>query len=603
MSSPFTKLPVGSQRFSGYTSDPSNAQPDYISYPSSNCLVTDDGKVESRKGYQEDFSIGVDGFSATCFYHTTYDIAFFALGTKLFYRDFTAGATYDTGITLTSGTVTRFDEFNGDIYLSNTTDGIYRIMVARLNGNVAAGAATITLDVDGAARLSVFGDTSGDIRIRGTNEAFASLVVSTGVLTLTGTASQAYSDNDIAIFVDRYASLEKASKILFWKSRMHIMGFPSATNADQPNNTVLAGQFVVGQTGVSGIELIVDYTFGTGGSTKIAVGGGGRITNILGVADYIYFFTERKVFATAASSIFSSGSSIGLTIPDEKDVLHGCLNEDCATVMGDNAITYISDDHRFIRQPIDTESGAPIGAPEEDFDVDIRDHLKDMDRDQTGALVYHFRGGRQTIYQVRENGQWYWHIFDHNIIRAQGSNFVRGAWQAPWQISPVKGFFERDGVLYGTDPSDDKVYRYFDTLNDNGIPIQVTIATGEFNVGDAMMEQAQMQGEINQAAMINIRCYVTNNTSGRRSGSAKIISGASYSYGVEHGVGIDPVGAGGVESETVTTAKWRKGFDVYPSEANFVQLIAENFTDGGYFSINSYSLTGKQYGSSFSSSL
>jgi len=62
-----------------------------------NCLVTKDGKAVSRMGYQLEFSIGVTGSPATCFYHKTYDIAFFALGTKLFYRDFAGGATYDTG--------------------------------------------------------------------------------------------------------------------------------------------------------------------------------------------------------------------------------------------------------------------------------------------------------------------------------------------------------------------------------------------------------------------------------------------------------------------------------------------------------------------------
>lgn len=601
MASPFLQLPLGTQRFSGYTSDPTSGDPSYLSYPSSNCLVTDDGKAESRAGYEELFSIGVTNNPATCFYHSTYDIAFFALGTKLYYRDFTNSATYDTGITLTTGTVTRFDEFFGDVYLSNTTDGIYRIMVSRLNGAVAAGG-DVTLDVDGAARLSVFGDTSGNIRINGVDEAFATVTVSTGVLDTTSSA--AYADNAVAIFVDGpYSSLEKPSKVMFWKSRLHIMGFPAATNADQPNNTVMAGQFVIGQTGAAGIELIVDFTYGTGGSTKITVGGGGKVTNILGVADYIYFFTENKVFATAASAIATSGSSIGLTIPEEKDVLHGCVNEDSATVMGNNAITYISNDNRFMRIPISTETGAAVSPPEEDFDVDIRDEIKNMDRARDGFMVYHFRGGRQTIYQVRIQGQWYWYIFDHNIIRVQGSNTVRGAWQPPQQISPVRGFFERDGKLHGTDASTDKVYQYFQVYNDNLSPIQSVIATGEFNVGNAMLERAELQGEINQPSEVNIRCYVTNDRAGRRSGSAKIIYGSDYTYGEDHGVGNDEVGAGGVEAFSGTTARWRKGFGIFPSEGSRVQLVAENFIDGGYFSVNSFSISGKQYPRTFSNSL
>lgn len=594
------RFPFGTQGFKGYTSDPENASPEYLSAPSQNCLINDNGIAESRAGYMEEFSIGVDGQAATAIYHKTYDVAFFALGSKLYYRDFTNSATYDTGITLTSGTTTRFAEFFGDIYLSNTTDGIYRIMVTRVNGAVTVGG-DVTLDVDGAARLSVFGDTTGNIRINGTNEAFSSVTVSTGVLDTT--ASQAYSDNAIAIFVDGpYGSLEKPSKLLFWKSRLHIMGFPSASNADQPNNTVMCGQFVIGQTGASGIENIIDFTYGTGGSTKIVVAGGGAVKNILGVKDFIYFFTEDQVHATASSSISTSGSSIGLTIPDLKDEMHGCLNEDSACIMGDNALTYITNDRRFMRIPIATDTGAAVSSPEEDFDVDVRDHLKNMDKDQTGALCFHYRGGRQTIYQVRIAGQWMWFIYDHNIIRTQGSNFVRGAWQPPQSIAPVRSFFERNGVLYGTDISNDKVYSYFTSFTDNLSPIYTIIATGEFNVGDAMVKTAQLQGKINQPAVLNIRCYVTNETSGKRSGSVKVVRGTEYDYNDDNSVGAVPVGDGGV-GETIQVAKWRREFGVFPSQASRTQLVLENEQDGGYISLSSFALTGTQIPHTFKSAL
>lgn len=602
MPSSFTIPKNGFSGFKGYISNPANASAEYLSSPSVNCLVTEDGKAESRMGYRAEFSIGVDGSPAKPFYHPNkeYDIAFFALGTKLYYRDFTTAATYDTGITLTDGTTTRFDEINEDVYLTNTVDGLYRIMVTRLNGAVSIGG-DITVDVDGASRLTVFGDTSDVIRINGVDETYISVDVTTGVLD--ATSSAVYPDNAIAIFVDGpYSSLEKGSKVLIWKRRMHLMGYLSASNADQPINTVAAGKFTGLSTITTGIEDIVDFTYGAGGSTLISVGGGGRTTNILGVADYLYFFNSDRVFATAAADIPTSGSTLGLTIPNEKDMLHGCINEDCATVMGNNAISYI-DYGRFMRIPIDTDTGAPLSAPDEDYDVDIRALIKNMDKDQTGALNYHYRGGRQTLYQVRIQGQWYLFIFDHNIIRVQGSANVRGAWQPPQQITPFRGFFERNGVLYGTDPTTDTVYSIFTASTDNLIPIQVTIATGEFNVGQAMMKKADLRGEINQPSEINIHCYVTNEMSGRRTGSAKIISGSNYTYGEDHGVGNDPVGDGGVEFETISKAKWHKDFDIYPSEASFVQLIAENFVDGGYFSISAFSLTGDQYEGAFTSSL
>lgn len=616
MSSPFVKLPTGTSRFQGYYSDKVNAPVDYLAPPSQNCLVSDDGKAESRLGYTSEFSIGVDGSAATAFYHKTYDITFFALGTKVYYRDHTNLATYDTGITLTTGTKTRYDEFNGDVYLSNTTDGIYVIRCMRLNDTAAnAGDSTVTIDLDGGARISVFGDiaaggSADDLRINGTNEQMSSLVVSTGVVTLVGTLSASYSDNAVAIVVRRYSSLEKPSKLLFWKSRLHIMGFPSATNADQPNNSVMAGQFVIGETGAAGIEKIIDFTYGTGGSTKIVVGNGGKLTNILGVKDTIYFFLEDKTYSTNSAEITTginevtfSTAAIGLTIPREKDGNHGCLNEDCATEMGKNELAFITNDRRIMRIRISPETGSAEPYSDESFDTDIREHLEDMDNDQTGALAFHYKGQRKTIFQIKINGQWIWLIFDHNIQRTVGSTIIQGAWQPPQYITPVASFFERNGVLWGTDASDDTVYSFFTSFTDDLSPIYSIIATGEFNVGNAMMERCQMQGEINQPAEINARMYVTNEAGGRRAGSPKIIEGSSYTYGEDNSIGAVPVGDGGVEAETTPIANWTRSFGIFPSQSNRAQLILENEQEGGYMSLSSYSLSGKQYPATFSKGL
>src|SRR3990167_5983963 len=123
--------------FYGYQSNSALAGSNYLSQPSKNCLITEYFKVQQRFGYLEEFSIGVDGSTATAFYHKTYDLAFFALGTKVYYRDFTNELTVDTGMTLTAGTTTRFTEVLGDVYATNPTDGTYRIVCMRLNDAAA----------------------------------------------------------------------------------------------------------------------------------------------------------------------------------------------------------------------------------------------------------------------------------------------------------------------------------------------------------------------------------------------------------------------------------------------------------------------------------
>jgi hypothetical protein len=428
-----------------------------------------------------------------------------------------------------------------------------------------------------------------------------------GVMVLNTTASQSYLDNAVCIVIDPRPKLEKASKLEFWLSRLQIMGFPSATNADQPNNTVMCGQFVSGAESATGdatdIQNIIDFTYGTGGSTKITVGGGGKVTNILGVKDYFYFFTELQMSSAAAASITTTGTGIGGTIPAVKDTLHGCLNEDCATIQGDEALTYVTNDHTIMQVTIATDTGAAVSAPNDHFDVPIRSHLQKMDKDQTGALVYHYRGGRQTIYQLKIAGQWTWFIWDFNVSRWIRNRPIYGAWQPPQLIQPVTGFFERDGALYGTDADTDAVYSFFTAFNDNFNPIQTTIATGAFNIGNAMMGKATMKGLVNQPSDININCFVWNNTLGKRSGSVKHILGSDYSYSDDFSVGALPVGEGGVTPVTTLTAQWKKEFGIFPSQANMVQLVLQNFQDGGYFSLDSFTLTGKQSPDTFSANI
>ncbi len=612
MPSNFTIPKAGFSGFVGYQWNSRTV--DKLAEPSVNCLVTDDRKVTKRLGFQPAYFLvdGVTQSSAIPLHLKTYDVTFFTMDTKVYYRDETAGATYDTGISLTAGTTTRITEWFGIIFFTNTTDGVKIAICGRLNDAAAnSGDGTVTIDISEAGRLAAFSLSADNLRINGTVEDMASIDVATGIVTLNVNLTQSYANGTFCI-VTKDITSEKFSKIEFWKDRLHGMGFPGASATDQPNNTVMAGQFVAGQTAATGIELIVDFTYGTGGSTKILVGGSsnsGGITNILSVKDFLYFFTETKTFAAANSDVTTSGAAIGETRPTEKDELHGCGGEDLATVMGDNAITYVdTDNKRIMRIPIDTDTGAALSHPEEDFDLPIRGGtigLSNMNSDQTGALVYHYRGGRQTIYQLNISGQWYWFIFDQNIrVQASGisGGIIHGAWQPPQNISPVRGLFERNGVLYGTDASNDNVYSFFTTFTDNLAPISTIIASGQFEV-NAMMGKATVQGDISQAAEINVKCYVWNESSGKRSGSAKVILGSDYSYSADSSVSAVAAGDAGGSGESIETARWKKSFGIFPSQANLCQLQVTEETDGAYCSLSSFSLSGRSLPGTFTPSL
>jgi hypothetical protein len=578
------KFSIGTQKFKGYSSNTS-VGPDYLSVDSVNMLVNEHGDVETCMGYEDTgWNLDQANKPATSFYHKTYDITFFAAGTKVLYCDHNNGNTIvDTGLTLTTGTTTRFAEYAGDLYLTNQTDGLRRIVVGRLNDAAAtSGDATVTIDSDMAARLSVFSITSGNLRINGTTEAFSSLVVATGVVTLSGTLSQSYSDNTIVIVTSDISSgREKFSKLTFWKERMTGVGAVSTTNADQPNANVFFSKF----TTAAVLENIINFSSG-GGATVELVGKSGAVTNILPTEDYLYVFKERETYVIAVSDVDDSS---GASIPNLRSPIHGCINEDCAADMGNGELSVITPEKRFIRVKIATDSGAPVIFPDESYDVGIRDDLRYMDKDQTGAFAYYYKAKRQCIHQVKIKGVWEWRIYDNNIRD----------WQPPRRGIFAKSLFERDGLLYATDGTDDAIYLMDSTYADNGAPIQHRAATGEFNIDDSQIQLLECKGEITPQATLNFR--VSINSASLETVKPKVISGSSFSYPLGGSLGSDQMagdmlGAGG---EIEQKAEWKKVFDVFPSSGNKVRVVASSFGTANRWKWNAYTLKGTSYSNSF----
>lgn len=569
---------IGTSVFRGYTAERRNAKPEFLSQPSLNSEIDSDGTAATRMGY-EALSIDLNTASkaATSYYMKRYDVTFFASGTKLKYYDWTRQEVVDTGLTLTDGTTTRFGSFNHDLYLINPTDGLIRIMVTRLNGAVSLGG-DVTIDTDGAARLSVFGDTTGNIRIRGTDEAFSSVTVATGVLDTT--ASQTYADNDVAIFVDNsYSSLEKGSKLFFWKQRMGIVGVRSSSNADMPANTVFFSKFTTGTTtSASSIEDITSFPLdGTRGSVCETVGEGGDITNILVTDDFLYLMKEKETHYAGIDDVIIIGSGIGSTTFNIRSPEHGCVNEDCAIDMGNGEFAMVTPNKRIMRGRIATDGGAATPFMDESFDEPIRDLLKLMDADQTGAISYYHGGRRQARFQVKIQSQWVTLVYDNNLR----------AWQPPHTGMYMKSYFERNGILYATDGMDDTVYRMHSTFNDNGSPIECYIASAIFDIGDAFVDQWQAKGRITQPAI----AYFKNPVNASSAGAAiKTVTGSSYSYGT--GLPLGGVMLGGQvlggETDTGDTAEYDKTWDCFPSESNEAQFISYCLGDSHWFSVKEF---------------
>ena len=570
-------------KFTGYVADPSSAPPEKLSYPSVNCMINENGEVEQRLGTTvEDIDLNQANKSARSFYSEKYDVVVFTVGTVVKYYDFNDSSVYDTGLTLTDGTICRGDWFEGDLYITNTTDGARRLVFGRLRGDATAASANLNIDYDMAARLERFGKTSGNVVIQGTAEAFTGASTSNGRVTGTN-LSQNYSDNAVCVVVHDISGvtgIEKWSKIFFWKRRLGGIGSEVAGNSDQPNNTAYYGKFAA----PTSLEDTIVFDYATGGSTRELVGNYGRLTNVVPAQDYLWQLTDREAYVTAASSVTISGSGIGTTTPDIRDPDHGCFNEDCATTLGSGEFSYIdAAAKRIMRGKIATNAGAAVPYVDDSYDMPIRSELQGMDLDQTGAIAYQWKGGRMTIHQVKVNGQFKWYIHDKRI----------NDWQPPQQVITASSFFERKGVLYATDAEDDTVYSIFTSFADDGNSINCEIWTGELSIGDAMIREAQATGIITQAANVKLRSYVTNMNGGRRTGSEKSVDGSTFSYDPNKSIGTLPVGTGSATPTTESYARWKITWDVFPSEGHTVQVGVTQDMEGGYFRLSTLQISGK----------
>tara|TARA_R100001530_G_scaffold80288_1_gene56032 strand:+ start:872 stop:2668 length:1797 start_codon:yes stop_codon:yes gene_type:complete len=587
------------QGFKKYVSDATNAPEDSICQPSVNCMINKNGDVATRLGYLDTaIDLGMGTNPVRTFYHETYDITVCIGSTKVKYIDHNnSDAVVDTGSTVTTATVTRMEEYLGDVYYTNTTDGLKRGVFGQLNGSAASGAGTVTVDKDMASRLSVFSKTSGNLIINGDSYAFNAVAISTGVITLNAvTLTQAYGDN-VVCFVEHDISSNpgsdvKPSKLIFWKERMGLMGFEAADDADAPNNMVIWSKFTIGQVNAkSTLEDIVDFTYADSkGATQTNIGKGGKLTNIIGAKDYCYFLKAKEAYAVNADDISATGSTIGLTIPRLRDENHGCLNVDSAIAIGNNEIAYITNDKRILRIVLSTETGAAVVFPDENFDRDIWLDVEGMDDEQALAMAFYYKAQRKSIFQVSIGGQWYWLIYDHIIE----------AWQPPQLVIPASDFFERKGVLYATDSTTDTVYSIFTDFSDDGIPIDCTVASPEFDVDDAMMRRGEAKGVITHGTTIEIRTYVFNNAGGRRISTPKEIEGSDFTYGADRTIGATPIG-GSSNAIRTQVADWKKDWDIFPQECNKIQVRAT--CEGDHFSLQRLQLKGDLYSNSFQKAL
>jgi hypothetical protein len=559
----------------GYIDDVGNVKENQLAPPSQNCRIDQGGSVYTRDGYADTGWDVNEGKPCMPFYMERYNITFLAVDDKVYYIDHNASdAVIDTGLTLTTGTTTRFTEHHGTIHLTNTTDGGRMIVVTRLNGAVLSAATSIVTDIDGGARANAF-DTAlspspKNLRISGTNVAYAS--VSGGTFTLSTTAGADYSDNTIAIITYSLASVApKCEKFVVWKDCIHAIGISAdeaTVGTDIGPATLAFTKFAI----ATEIENSVTWSGGAAGTEM--VGQSGILQNAIATRDFLYLLKSDECYYISVADVNQTTGGR----PPQYLGPHGCRNPDCAVDMGNGEIVFLTPQNRIIRIKISTQTGAAVVYPDESFDVPIRKTLKKLATDQTGAFLYYHKAERLLFVQVKIESSYVTLVYDNNI----------GRWLPPDTNKVFKGAFEKDSILYATDLFDDTIYKLNETLYDDGQEIDWVFATGEFELEDGRRNcywnTCEMSGGIAAATTIYWKALVGNQSTPVKEWNA---TGLTFSEG--QAIGQQLIGdlIGG-ETSTQEKVNWEENKAIYPSLGSSCQIILSGV--GGAARLDSYTI-------------
>lgn len=397
-----------------------------------------------------------------------------------------------------------------------------------------------------------------------------------GVFPVTGTLNADVADNTIVYTIEDISSgRPKASGITFWKERMILWGVVNDTAVDSPTNTVYMSKFAT----LVDLQNIIDFDT-TGTAAKEMVGKGGTVTNVLSTRDYLYMFTETETYY---SSVADVNITTGGTLPQLLSNQYGCINEDCAADLGNGLCAFMTKNSRFMGIRIESESGAPVVFPDEQFDSPISNTVKLLDADQSSSFFFY----------APNDHKLYAHCDVDTERIVQKFNTEIQKWEPPTTGWSMGGMYVRDGVTYATELTEDTVYQCNDGFQDDGIDYEVVMATSLIESEDGRttlaLDNYGISGRIGALTTVTAESVVGGGTAQQKSFTA----GASVTSGTlgSVSVGSTTLGSGiGEEME-----EYDKLFGIYPKYGQSLQIRVRSLANvsGGAFSLSSYTVHGR----------
>lgn len=425
---------------------------------------------------------------------------------------------------MTAGKRTKMKEYNGDVYLTNTTDGFKRIAISTIQTALTAGVSTtVTVEAGQGWRFG----TSGTINVNGDDITYTGRT--NDVLTIT--AATIATNQSVGATITEVTSISgvNGSDLAFYGEKCLVTGVPGTSGNKYTSSVVFYSETATS----ANPEKIYSFL----SANRELIGKGGTITAIISTRDNAFVFKRRSI-----EYIYSIDTTSGAPLHKEVSSIYGVPGQNCVCQMGNMVVFFTGKEIKTIGLQSETVNTFTIDPY---FDKKIQITLQSLDEDQSDALIIFDNKRKYLKLWANAGGQRVCFVY---FIPTKTSNNRRfnGAWAIDYGKSADQAIVWKNDVYWSA--SD---YIFLDEFgqDDNGSPIAVKVESKEFTAGNFMepdeWRKMCMVGSMGENSSFDLTIYVDNTAVATETLSASTYITPSNGYPIgSSAIGLVGIGAG-----------------------------------------------------------
>lgn len=433
---------------------------------------------------------------------------------------------------LTAGKTTFMDEYNGDVYLTNTTDGFRRIAISTLQSALTAGVST-TLTVEGGQGWR-FG-SSGIINVNGDDITYTSRT--NDVLTITAaTVTNNHAIGEYVTEMSAPAGAPNGSALAFYAEKCFVIGVPGTSGNKYTSSTAFYSETAIASTP----EKV--YSFLSSG--RELIGKGGDLIAIISGRDNLFLFKRKSI-----EYVYSIDASSGAPLHKEISSIYGVPGPFCVTQMGNLIVFFTGKELKTIGFQSEAASTFTIDSF---FDKKIQKTLQLLDEDQSDAILIFDKKRKLLKLWANYSGQRVCFVY---FLPTKANNDKRfsGAWSIDIGKDADRATVWKNDIYWS---SADLLFRDEFGLDDNGSPIHVVMETKEFTAGNFIepdeWQKVALVGAMSEGGSFDLTVYVDNTPVATENVTAANLITATGGYPIgQSPIGYQTLGGGGDGSITI----------------------------------------------------